>query len=157
WEAELYVGIPTLALVLLGIFAARRREVIYFTALGVLSLWIAMAHYAPLLNLHVLLWSVPGFSFLRAPGRFSDLVVFSCACLAAFGLQALSGRRGRLFIALGGAVPAVASLAALLALLPSWRGWLAADPARALSYVQSTYLATRAQYPIDPRLVLNGF
>ena len=71
WETTLYVGIPSLALLIVGIAFARRIEIVYFVALGVLSLLIGMAHYAPLVNLHLLLWSVPGFSFLRAPGRFS--------------------------------------------------------------------------------------
>jgi hypothetical protein len=155
WETELYVGIPTLALILVGIVFGRRREILYFVTLGGVSLLIAMAHYAPM-NLHFLLWSVPGFSFLRAPGRFSYLVVFACACLAALGLQALQARRGRLVVALAGALPMVGLLAALLALLPTWRNSLLADPRRALESVQSTYLATRAQYPIDPSLVVSG-
>src|SRR5262249_62164834 len=124
WETDLYVGFPTLVLIVVGVLFARRLEALFFAGLGVVSLWIGMAHYAPLVNLHQLLWSVPGFSFLRAPGRFSYLVVFSCACLAAFGLQALFARRARLVVALGGAVPCVALLAALLAILPPWRAWL---------------------------------
>ena len=156
WETELYVGIPTLALVLIGIVFSRRVELLYFVVLGLLSLWIAMAQYAPFFNLHALLWSIPGFSFLRAPGRFTYLVVFACACLAAFGLQALNQRRVRAVVALVGAVPGVALLAALLALLPTWRNWLAADPDRARAFVESTYLAARAQYPIDPPLVVDG-
>ncbi len=156
WETELYVGVPTLALLVLGIVFARRIEVIYFVVLGVVALLIGMAHYAPLVNLHLVLWSIPGFSFLRAPGRFSYLVVFACACLAAFGLEVLLARRMRLVIALSGALPPIGLLAALLALLPSWRGWLEADPARARAFVESTYLAARAQYPIDPQLVVTG-
>ena len=156
WETELYVGIPTLALVVVGILFSRRVELIYFLVLGLGSLWIAMAHYAPFINVHRVLWSVPGFSFLRAPGRFTYLVVFACACLAALGLQALARRRLRLAVTLVGGVPSVALLAALLVLLPSWRGWLAADPSRARAFVESTYLAARAQYPIDPQLVVDG-
>ena len=104
-----------------------------------------------------MLWSIPGFSFLRAPGRFTYLVVFACACLAAFGLQALTQRRLRLVVAVGrrragrraarGAAGAVAHLAQLAAGRPG-RG-------RGRSS-KSTYLATRAQYPIDPQLVVNG-
>jgi Bacterial membrane protein YfhO len=156
WETELYVGIPTLALVLVGIVFARRVELVYFVVLGGLSLWIAMAEYAPFFNLHAVLWSIPGFSFLRAPGRFTYLLVFACACLAAFGLQALNQRRLRVVVALVGAVPGVALLAALLAVLPAWRDWLSADPERARAFVESTYLAARAQYPIDPRLIVAG-
>ena len=156
WETELYVGIPTLALVLVGVIFSRRIETVYFLFLGLASLWIGMAHNAPLFNLHEGLWSVPGFSFLRAPGRFSYLVVFACACLAAFGLQALRYRRVRAAVGLVGAVPCVALFAALLALMPAWRAWLADDPSRAHSFVESAYLANRAQYPIDPQLVVNG-
>jgi hypothetical protein len=47
-------------------------------------------------------------------------------------------------------------LAALLAVLSPWRAWLSADVQRAQAYVQDTYLATRAQYPIDPNLVVAG-
>jgi len=156
WEIELYVGIPTLALLVVGILFARRVELVYFVLLGVLSLWISMGDAAPFINLHQVLWSIPGFSFLRAPGRFSYLVVFACACLAAFGLQALTQRRVRLLVALIGAVPGVAVLAAVLALFPSWRDWLAVDPARAASWAHATYLMARAQYAIDPQLVVTG-
>jgi hypothetical protein len=157
WEIELYVGIPTLALALVGIVLSRRLELLYFVPLGVIALWIGMAEYAPLFNLHELVWSVPGFSFLRAPGRFSYLVVLACAALAGFGLQALSQRRWRLLVATIGGVPAIALLAAALAILPSLRQWLQADPARAAGWAESTYLATRAQFPIDPQLVVAGF
>jgi hypothetical protein len=157
WEIELYVGIPTLSLMIVGLVFGRRIERGYFAVLGVVSLWIGMAGYAPLFNLHQLLWELPGFSFLRAPGRFSYLVVFACACLAALGLQALAGRRFRLPMALAGGLPTLIALVVLLGLLPSWREWLAADPDRAAQWAQATYLATRAQYPIDPLLVVDGF
>ena len=93
---------------------------------------IAMAEYAPVFNLHQLLWSVPGFSFLRAPARFSYLVVFACACLAAFGLEVLSTRRRRTLVAVVGASPAAVLLVTLLALLPTWRTFLLADDTRGL-------------------------
>ena len=157
WETELYVGIPTLALAIVGLVFARRIELVFFVLLAAVSLLIGMASYAPLFNLHQILWSIPGFSFLRAPGRFTYLVVFALACLAAFGLQVLAQRRLRLIVAAVGGVPGVALLAALLALLPTWRGWLMDDPARARAFVEATYLASRAQYPIDPGLVVSGF
>jgi hypothetical protein len=77
--------------------------------------------------------------------------------LAGFGLQALSQRRWRLLVAAIGGLPAIALLAAALAILPSLRQWLEADPVRATDWAQATYLATRAQYPIDPQLVVAGF
>lgn len=164
WETELYVGIPTLALMLVGIVGSHRREVFFFLPLGAVALLIGMAHYAPVVNLHLLLWSVPGFSFLRAPGRFSYLVVFAAAGLAALGLEALStraeasrwSRRPRLLLALVGGVPSVALLAALLALLPTWRNGLLTDPVGARAFIDARYLSVRAQYPIDPDLVYRG-
>src|SRR5207237_9999116 len=68
----------------------------------------------------------------------------------------LTQRRALVRVALLGGVPTVALLAALLAVWPSWRDWLAADPSRASTWVQSTYLVARAQYPIDPLLVVEG-
>jgi hypothetical protein len=157
WEIELYVGIPTLALIVVGLLFGRRIELAYFAVLGLVSLWIALAEYAPVLNLHQLLWGLPGFSFLRAPGRFSYLVVFACACLAAYGLEALGRERSRLRMALVGGLPPAIVLGVLLIALPVWHDWLASDPQRAVQWAQATYLATRAQYPIDPQLVVNGF
>jgi hypothetical protein len=141
---------------LVGIVFSRRAERAYFVVLGLVALWLAFAEYAPLVNLHQVLWAVPGFSYLRAPGRFSYLVVFASACLAAFGLQTLEQRRQRLKVALTGALSTLALLVGLLALLSFGRAWLLADPARAISWVEATYLAQRAQYPIDPPLVLSG-
>ncbi|GAC1315314.1 MAG: hypothetical protein NVSMB2_06570 [Chloroflexota bacterium] len=156
WEIELYVGIPTLALIVVGLVFGRRRETLFLVALGAIALFVAMGQHSPVGNLHALLWSVPGFSFLRAPARFTYLVVFACACLAAIGLQALSQRRVRVLVALVGGLPMSVSLAALLAILPNARNWLQADPNRALVFVNGSYLTLRAQYIIDPQLALHG-
>lgn len=159
WETELYVGVPTLALALVGLVWSRRREAVFFVLLLLFSVWVAMAHYAPGPNLHQVLWSLPGFSFLRAPGRFAYLAVFSFAGLAALGLQAIQDRRAwlnRVGVALVGALPAVALLAALLALLPAWRTSLLADPERAAETIRSGYLSLRSQATIDPRVAYEG-
>ena len=157
WEIELYVGIPTLSLVIVGVVLSRRAETVYFVLLALVSVWIAMAEYAPLVNLHRVLWSVPGFSFLRAPGRFIFLVVFACACLAALGLEGLADRHWRRLTALVGGVPPLAALVIMAIALPTWRAWLSTDPLRADDWVQATYLNTRAQYPIEPALAVSGF
>ncbi len=159
WETHLYVGIPSLALSLVGLGFSRRREALFFLVLGLLSLWVAMGHYAPVFNLHQLLWSIPGFSFLRAPGRFVYLVVFALAGLTGLGLQAMLDRRAwlnRLGIAMLGGIPAVGTLAAILALFPSWRSSLLADPDTGRAWAQSTYLAIRAQYVMSADLVYRG-
>lgn len=156
WEIELYVGIPTLALIVVGLVFGRRRETLFLVALAAIALLIAMGQHSPIGNLHAILWSIPGFSFLRAPGRFSYLLVFAAACLAAIGLQALGQRRVRVLVALVGALPMSVLLAALLAILPNARNWLQFDTPRALAFVNSAYLSIRAQYAIDPALALRG-
>ena len=50
-----------------------------------LGLLLAIGQYS-LINLHYVLWLLPGLSGLRAPGRFTVLVVLAGAMLAAFGL-----------------------------------------------------------------------
>lgn len=156
WEIEVYIGIPTLALIVVGLVFGRRRETIFLVGLSVIALLVAMGQHSPVGNLHAVLWSVPGFSFLRAPARFSYLVVFGCACLAAIGLQALSQRRVRVLVALVGALPISVIVAALMAILPSARNWLQADPNRGLAFVNGAYLTLRAQYIIDPQLAFGG-
>jgi hypothetical protein len=87
WETLPYVGIAPLAVAPL-VLARPRRPAWYFLGLAVVGLWIALASYAPL-NLHELLWRLPGVASLRAPGRFTFLFVFGVAGLAAYGLDAL--------------------------------------------------------------------
>jgi hypothetical protein len=159
WETELYVGIPTLVLAIVGVAFARRRETFYFVLVGAVCLWISMAAYAPLVNVHQLLWSVPGFSFLRAPGRFSDLVVFAAAGLSAFGLDVLGTtleRNMRRRVGLTGAAVSFGLAIVLLALLPATRAWLLADAARGQAFLSATYLDTRLQFPIDPSVAYTG-
>jgi hypothetical protein len=93
WETLPYAGIAPLALVILGLIS-RRRPVVFFALLAASSLWTALAQYVPL-NLHELLWHLPGVSSLRAPGRFAYLFVFGIAGLAAFGLDAILGAGAR--------------------------------------------------------------
>jgi hypothetical protein len=82
------VGIVSLILGLVGLVIARRREVWYFAGLAMVSLWLAFASYAPF-DLYRILWSVPGFSSFRVPGRYNFLFVVAWSVLAAFGLQAV--------------------------------------------------------------------
>ena len=64
----------------------------YFAGVAVLGLWIALSHYAPV-NLHEQFWRLPGFSSLRAPGRFAFIFVFGMAGLSAFGADAIARSR----------------------------------------------------------------
>src|SRR6266487_4518509 len=53
--------------------------------MGGLGLILALGQYSPI-NLHYVLWLLPGLSGLRAPGRFTAVVVLAGGMLAAYGL-----------------------------------------------------------------------
>ncbi|MGH2353311.1 MAG: YfhO family protein, partial [Chloroflexota bacterium] len=88
WEVFAYVGIAPLLLALIGVLLARHRLVVLFLALGACSLVVALGEYSPW-GIHRSLAGLPGFSVLRAPGRFVFLFTLSVAVLAAFGSDAL--------------------------------------------------------------------
>src|SRR5207302_10036975 len=52
---------------------------------GAVGLLLALGQYSPL-NLHYLQWLLPSLSGLRAPGRFTVVVVLAGAMLSAYGL-----------------------------------------------------------------------
>ena len=62
--------------------------------LPAIFLVVVLVSHAPFFNLHQVLWSIPGFSFLRAPGRFTYLVVFACAGLTALALHPIAALSG---------------------------------------------------------------
>lgn len=173
WETLVYVGVAPLVLALLAILFVRSRATLYFALVATLGLVVAMANYSPLpVNVHQLLWSIPGFSSLRAPGRFSYLVVFGLAGLAALGMdRAGKGLRpgppasfpagltpctpapSKIERGTGGAAHLVfLSLLALgtgglLWVMLSWRSWLLQEPEAALGLIESTYLSIRHMSP----------
>ncbi|HEY2594894.1 MAG TPA: YfhO family protein, partial [Chloroflexota bacterium] len=52
---------------------------------------LSLGQYSPI-NLHYLLWLLPGLSGLRAPGRFTFVVMLAAAMLAGYGLAWLMAR-----------------------------------------------------------------
>ena len=89
WEVFAYAGIAPLALALLGLIVTRSRLTIFFLLLGAVALSLALGEYSPF-HIHRFLVQLPGFSVLRAPGRFLFLFTFAVAMLAATGADALS-------------------------------------------------------------------
>ena len=71
---------------------SRRRETtVFYGLLGLIAFW---ASFGPKAGLYTLLYyTIPVFTFLRAPGRFGILVVLALGVLALVGLQALLERR----------------------------------------------------------------
>jgi Bacterial membrane protein YfhO len=88
WESYLYVGLAPLVLALIALAVVRRREVAGWGIVAAIGTLLALGQYSPL-NLHYLLWLLPGLSGLRAPGRFTIVVILALAMLAAYGLAAL--------------------------------------------------------------------
>ena len=93
WEVFAYVGIAPLLLALYGVVLARNRLVFFFVGLGLFSLAVALGEHSPG-GLHRVLSGLPGFSVLRAPGRFLFLFTLCVAVLAAFGADALRRELG---------------------------------------------------------------
>jgi hypothetical protein len=161
WESYLYIGLAPLVLAIVALVCVRRREVVGWAAMGGVGIVLALGQYSPI-NLHYLLWLLPGVSGLRAPGRFTLVVVLAGGMLAAYGLAWLQGlaldgpatdrRRLRSLLerlAVGLATLSVALIGAHIA-LQVWP-----DAARAA--INVAYLSLpRDSYPLTPNDVLKG-
>jgi hypothetical protein len=159
WESYVYIGLVPLLLTVVALVCVRRREIAGWAAMGGLGLVLSLGQYSPI-NLHYLLWLLPGLSGLRAPGRFTLVVDLAGAMLAAFGLAWLIAvgsdpvGRQRLRRALLGLSAATGLMAVLLgvvhAALTLWPG-----PTQAL--IGATYLAVpRDSYTLTPDMVWTG-
>ncbi|MCS6802211.1 MAG: YfhO family protein [Chloroflexota bacterium] len=85
WETRLYMGIAPLILAVVALIACRTRFVYFFGLLGLTALWIGMASHAPFFNLHELIYQLPGYNQMRAPGRYALVFSLAVAVLAASG------------------------------------------------------------------------
>lgn len=172
WETYLYVGLVPLALALLALarvrvgVRARRPEVCAWALLGGLGLVLALGRNSPL-DVFYWVWRVPVVSGLRAPGRFTLLVVLALAMLAAHGLHQLErrarphGAKGaagkswelrRRTVAAALAVPVVVAVGVL-----GFHQVLAVLPESERAAIAARYLAVpHDTYPITPRDVLDG-
>ncbi|MSP13619.1 MAG: hypothetical protein EXR62_11770, partial [Chloroflexi bacterium] len=96
-ETSIFVGILPLLLALLAPWVAAnvgagfgRMSTRFWAALAMVSLILAMANFSPLINLHWLLYQLPGFHEMRSPARFGLLTDLSLALLAGYTLTALN-------------------------------------------------------------------
>jgi hypothetical protein len=140
WETYLYVGILPLGLGLVGALLPRRRVVPFFALLTILALMIGLADQSPI-NIHRLLWTLPGFSSLRAPGRYAYLIVFGVAALAAFGFDRLARLERRSWAAAGAALLTGVGSAGLIYLIVGLHRRLLADPVRWRMLLDQYYLS----------------
>lgn len=164
WESSLYLGIPALLLAATGVLFARNRHTLFFAGLLVLSLLVALGPDSPF-NLHRVLWELPGFSYLRAPGRFSLLAIFAGAALAGWGAHWLDRQLAPAFSRGQKSTPASGGpwrsvwfslflgLAGLLPLLATWGllsagAWLSSHKAETLKLLgQRTWVEPRGATP----------
>lgn len=96
-EMSSYVGLLTLALVLLAFLRPGGRatidwRVIYLGALAVAALLLGLGRYTPL---YALAFQLPLLKSVRAPARFLVLDMFSLSLLAGFGLDVLREARAK--------------------------------------------------------------
>ena len=89
WEVFGYVGLATLCLVPFGLIFGRSRTRWYFGIVAIVALALAVGEYSPF-DAHRAMSQLPGFSALRAPGRFVFISTLGFAVLAALGVDALS-------------------------------------------------------------------
>jgi hypothetical protein len=145
WETLVYVGIAPLVLAGVGTLFALSRSALPFAFVAGGGLVIGLADQSPF-NLHFLLWHVPGFSSLRAPGRYSLLLVFGLAGLAAHGLDWLRcERRSARWVGVCAAL-VVASAAIAVWLPGAIRSRLLANPARWASLLEQNYVGARHEH-----------
>ncbi|HEX2185686.1 MAG TPA: hypothetical protein VHN78_09300, partial [Chloroflexota bacterium] len=160
WESYLYVGLAPLVLAAVAVTCVRRREVAGWTLLGVGGLFLALGQYSPL-NVHYLLSLLPGMGSLRAPGRFSVVVVLALAMLAAHGLAWLQYRSRVARLDDWGVRPLALGTMALSGVLAGLLGLahlvLRAEPERTRAVVEAAYLSLpRDAYPLTATDVYSG-
>jgi hypothetical protein len=121
--ASVYFGATALALATLGALLARRRAPARFwTVVAVVALVCAFGKYTPIYTTAARL--VPVLQSLRYPSKYTIVLAFAVAALAAYGVdvlesrpEALGGRRARAIVwalaALAVAVTAILSLAVI--------------------------------------------
>ncbi|MCA1644098.1 MAG: YfhO family protein [Chloroflexi bacterium] len=158
WESYLYIGLAPLVLATIALVRVRNREVLGWAMIGGLGLILALGQYSPI-NLHYALWLLPGVSGLRAPGRFTIVVVLAGGMLAAYGLAWLQSARSSaeargLHVVLRAWWVALGSIGLLLVgLHVALRVW----PDSARGAIQAIYLSLpRDSYILTANTVLNG-
>jgi len=138
WESTIYVGAGGVLLALLGLAGGTRRVVLPVTAVGVVGLFLAMADHAPL-NVYSWLWSLPGFSSMRAPVRYGLIFELALAVLAAAGVECLR-HAPRSWMVRVSAITVAALVATLIIGGVLLRDWLLTDQGGALATIEQAYL-----------------
>jgi hypothetical protein len=157
-ETTLYVGVPPLLLALIGLGYVRGRAIMFYALVALVSLILAFGDYLPI-KPYTVIWSLPGFGYLRAPARFSLLLSFALAVLAALGTTWLAQHaRYR------GAAGTVLGLLSVLLLAPfvlalslgALRWWLRFDPVTATDLFRELIHTSKENWLLGPWHVYYG-
>lgn len=142
-----YTGVVALALAVLALtIPGRNRSGRFFAALAVLALLLALGPFTPLQGWFYAF--VPGFSRVRASGRWLVVVDFAVGILAAFGADALLRQiargpdlatRGQMRVAAIGAALLLASGSAIALLLTGGLLWTR-DPSAPLAQFLDSFM-----------------
>ncbi|MBI3914050.1 MAG: YfhO family protein [Chloroflexi bacterium] len=84
-----FIGVAAFLLCASAPFLKRNRRAIFFAAVALITISLALGAYNPL---NQFLFRLPGFSFFRVPARFLLLTTFAGAMLAAHALDELARR-----------------------------------------------------------------
>jgi hypothetical protein len=157
-ETTLYVGVAPLLLAVIALACTRGRAVAFFGLLAFVSLVLALGDYLPI-KPYAVVWSLPGFGYLRAPARFSLLFSLAVAVLAALGTTWLTirarhpGRPRILSATLTGLffIPLVLALT-----IEGIRWWLRFDPVRVTDLIRLALQTSRENPLLGPWHVYYG-
>ena len=137
-DAFLFPGVLPIVLAIVAVAGRRAatRTTVFYAALTLLALWLAIG---PPLGLWQFVYWIPGLNFIRECSRFTILAMLGLAVLAGFGAERLARRlappRARLLAAVLG-VALLAEFAAFPLATSEYRGgdipaadrWLATQP-----------------------------
>ncbi|MBV9578375.1 MAG: YfhO family protein, partial [Chloroflexi bacterium] len=126
------------------------------TGLGVV---LSLGQYSPV-NLHYLVWLLPGLAGLRAPGRFTFVVMLAGGMLAAYGLAWLMTRANNALARArvrGVVIGLTCATLMLSLLLVATHAALGIFPDGARTIIDGAYLSLpRDTYPLSTDDVFNG-
>ncbi|MBA2450787.1 MAG: hypothetical protein H0V51_22470, partial [Chloroflexi bacterium] len=138
WETTLYVGLVGTLLAPIGLILGRRRASLPLAGLGISGLALSMADQFPL-DLYHWLWTLPGFSAMRMPGRYSLVIELALALLAGIGLDRVVTKAGSRLA--WRVVRGVGVLVLIVtASLAGARLWLQAEEVGSLQAIRTSYL-----------------
>ena len=140
WEGMLFVGVVSLGLLPIALHRGDRRRCAFFGGLGLLAFLAACGDASPLPVARWLLY-LPGMSLVRIPARYTFLVTFAAAGLAAEGANAVASVRGRsrgLVVSGAGVLAATVAVAFAVLLL---RDQLLVDPGGWKQRISDGYVA----------------